>query len=167
MARARRSEDARRRRRAAADHVYRSLLVLKGLMLRKDIGKDLEVWVEAVRSSYDALDEHEYTLPHQWRHLKRSMRYAIGEATCLGLIDLSTVEPSEAVAFNGTWLEFGGDYLEYVTRSVGRWRELYSERKANSAEIMDFDAWLARTGRYILGAGVWPEPDGRRRPHRV
>lgn len=159
---ARRSDDARRRRRAAGDDLHGSLLALMRLMIRRDVDQDLEIWVDAISSTYDALDEYEFTLPHQWRHLKRSVRYAVGEATSLGLVDLSTTEPAEMVDFNGTWLVFGGDYLHYVARNVGRWRELYSERRARSVEIMDLDAWLARTGRYIRGAGVWPELRGKR-----
>lgn len=161
-----RSDDSRSRRRAAGDHLYRSLVVLKKLMARKDVGQELEVWVGAIGSVYDSFDENRFTLPPQWSHLKRSVRVATGEATGLAFIDLSTLDPTETVKFNGNWLEFAGDYLEYAAGVVGRWREHYSGRRADSEKILEFDVWLARTGRYIPGLGVWPEHTARQKKFR-
>lgn len=66
---------------------------------------------------------------------------------------------------DGTWTLFAVDYLDYVVNHIARWGEESNARRAREPELPDFGLWLARSGRSVPDAGIWPgDRDGRLLP---
>jgi hypothetical protein len=150
-----RRRDDRERRRSAAAVMLPALLRLQRRLERRDTSEPLDKWVRTARDALTVLDE--VSLPRPWRHLKRSVRAAVGEATGLAFVDLSPTPAREVVSFDDAWLDFAGEYLRYVTAAMVRWRDASTSRAARRITLEDYDTWLRITGRYEHGRGVWPE----------
>ena len=153
-----RARERRQRRREVADRVLPALHALRRVLVRRDVDSDLDIWVAAVLQAYEVLEDNKALLPETWLHLKRSIRFAVGEATGLGFLDLSPLPAREVVSFDHTWLDFAGEYLDYVTWTIAKWGETRGDRAASSRVLQDYDAWLRQTGRYTREQGLWPDP---------
>lgn len=155
--RAARQEDRRSRRREAGDRTVRVLSDLRALFRSRESVRDPEHWIDSIRAAYLEIESNRYVYPRKWSHLARSLRSSIGEATSLSFADFWPEFAAQNASFNGTWLTFGEDYLEHVFQAVLRWREEHSNRNADRTVLRSFDDWLAATGRFRLGEGVWPD----------
>ena len=151
------ARDHRQRRRRAAADVFRRLRRLRKLLLHAETERDRTTWIRAITKTFDTIDQHQELLPPATRHLKRSLRAALGEAVgAVAAADLDTVTAPLA-AFDRQWAVYGGDYIEYLLTRLAPWHSAYSNRRAEKAAALTYDEWLQHTDRYHPGAGV-PKP---------
>lgn len=146
------ADDAKRRR-ATASVVIDQLLTVRALLREAQQFRDVAAWREAIESVYDALDDARYRLPDGFRHIKRSVRAAIGEATALSLTDSWPRSENDADAladYNREWTTNAIDYFDVVVDSLRAWRDA-SPKAADRIGVRSFDSWLAVTERYVPG----------------
>jgi hypothetical protein len=135
-----------------AEELITSLSELRRLLRDAEGSRNLETWSRAVEFTFEAVDDARHRLPPGWRHLKHSLRAALGEAVGgVAYIDLhSASDQAELAAYNYRWTEYAMEYTDLVVDSVRRWRDV----RANGAPkvaLASFDKWLAETGRYVAG----------------
>ena len=107
--------------------------------------------------AFDAVDDARDRLPSGWRHLKRSLRAALGEAVgVVAFVDLrSSSDEDELATYNHRWNEYALEYTDLVLDSTRRWRDARA-KTAPKMTLASFDEWLAKTGRYISGEASDP-----------
>lgn len=146
--------EANELRRNTASFLIERLADLKALLRSAEHSRDVSVWRATIEATYDAFDDARHRLPPRLRHVKRSLRYAIGEATALSFVDhwRSGDDDSDEMAdYNYRWTTYAIDYVDVVTDSVRRWRDS-DARTADKVRVSDFDAWLRETERYVPGS---------------
>ena len=142
-----------RRRREAADEVIETLSNLRRLMRNAENSTDFDQWASVVSSAYDAVDDARHRLPRGWRHLKRSLRAAIGEAVGgVAMVDLRAPSQQLLGTFNHRWVEYALEYIDLTLDSTRRWRDA-KPSMASKINLLSYDDWLAKTERYIPGGG--------------
>jgi hypothetical protein len=111
--------------------------------------RDVDEWARAVVVAFEAVDDARHRLPPPWRHLKRSVRAAEGEA--VGVVafgDFRSSGEQDALAeYNHRWTEYAMEYTDLVLDAVRRWRDA-RPKTAEKIALLSFYAWLARTGRH-------------------
>ncbi len=115
---------------------------LQGLTRDSADGGELQprAWSEAMASFVDGFELVGHRLPSGWRHLKQSVRAAVGEFagavaasdTDRRLIDYALPEHSEE------WRIAADDYLGYAHGVLQRW----GDDPSTSRRLLGFDAWL-------------------------
>jgi hypothetical protein len=141
-----RHKDRVRRNRRDQEHLADAAreIVTKLRPLNTVVAKVVEAW----RACATAIVENQHRLPRSWRHLRRSIRAALGELFGgPSWADTSYGDELEDVAdFNGRWWDYALTYCGYL---ADRLAEVADRPEiASSAELLDFDTWLAATGRH-------------------
>ena len=103
---------------------------------------------ETWRSCASQIAENEHRLPRCWRHLRRSVRAALGEFFGgPAWADISYGdELNEMAEFDGRWWDHALRYYQYLSGRLAR----IADRPETVAgvELLDFDDRLAVTGRH-------------------
>lgn len=145
--------DEAKHRRTTAGELIDRVLAVRALLREARQLRDVGVWRDTIESLYDALDDARYRIPDGFRHLKRSARSAIGEATGLSLTDSwprSEDEPDDLAAYSEEWTTNAIDYFDVVADSFRAWRDA-SPKASERVGVPPFDSWLAVTERYVSG----------------
>lgn len=148
-------------RRDTANVLIQRLAELKGLLREAEHTRDVKVWHVSIEATYDAFDDARHRLPARLRHLKRSIRYAIGEATALSFVDYwrSGDDENDTMApYNYRWTTYAIEYVEMAADSLRRWRDS-DQRVADKVRAPDFDDWLRESGRYVTGESTTESRD--------
>ena len=107
----------------------------------------------AFRECEETIRTQEPALGGHWGHLVRSVRAAVGEDS--GMPSWADLDWSEHAAemspVDQRWLQYAVEYLEYVDSQLGL--VAVGGRRVSGVELIDYDAWLRRTGRF-MGVGV-------------
>lgn len=121
-----------------------AVLVTKSRDVPLEANEVAEVW----RSCAAVIAENDHRLPPTWRHLRRSVRAALGELFGgPAWADISYGdELNEMAEFDGRWWDYVLTYYGYLSERLAQ----IADRPESAAdiEILDFDAWLAVTGRH-------------------
>lgn len=111
---------------------------------RVDVARD--ELTTAVLCWAKAYDDHGHRLPHEWRHVARSVRDAVG--TVFDGVALVHIRPDTADVDLGDpdvmWQDFADDYLNYVAGCVLEWGDA---SRAAPRDLMTYEEWLVRTER--------------------
>lgn len=101
-------------------------------------------WKKLLRRLYAALDVHAPIFPHQWRHLKRSVRDSVGNAVGGGVVfvDLLDIQDDAELALPSRWTMHGADYLDGTVSVIRRWGTTRSSWRAHRTILPTFDAWV-------------------------
>ncbi|MFF2276789.1 hypothetical protein [Agromyces sp. NPDC058126] len=141
----RRTESAfrKKRRLEASGQMLEALRTLEG-MLRDRECMTAGDWVNPIRAFYEAADDAAYVLPEGLRHVKRSVRAALGEA--LGIVTAIDLRggfaDGERVTDFDEWRGYAADYLAGCSGQLRNWRD--SGR--SSVSMLTYDAWLRQAG---------------------
>ncbi|TQO19488.1 hypothetical protein FB472_1045 [Rhodoglobus vestalii] len=154
VAHAERSEVSRFRRESAEELVV-AFTTLRDLLRDVQHIRDVEQWIAAVNAAYDAIEDARYRTPSSFRHLKQSLRFALGEAVGgVSLADMRTSREHEELSeYNHRWNEYAIEYIEMVLGSIRQWRDA-PVKTAPKVWLLAFDPWLAKTERYVSGQGI-------------
>jgi hypothetical protein len=145
--------EAAEQRRETANVLIDRLTELKGLFRSAEHSREVRVWRLSIEATYDAFDDARHRLPVRLRHLKRSIRYAIGEATALSFVDhwrSGDDESDDMAPYNYRWTTYAIEYVDMAVNSLRRWRDC-DQRVADKVRAPDFDDWLRETGRHVPG----------------
>ena len=111
----------------------------------------------AFRKCEETIRTQEPALAGHWRHLVRSVRAAVGEDS--GQPSWADLDWSEHVAemspVDRQWWQCDVEYLAYVDSRLGL--VAIGGRHVSRVELIDYDSWLHRTGRF-RGVGVENSP---------
>jgi hypothetical protein len=148
----RRTSDRRQRRRMVAEGYLEWMTPMLGELRHLRERRNPSFWIAAIPAAYESLDRGQSSTPFTWRHLKRSIRFALGEGVG-GLASLDHFDESanERIDYDPLWSMFAADYVELCTRRVQAWSDAWSERTARRVAIPDYDAWLRATDRWHPG----------------
>jgi hypothetical protein len=146
--------DSSRYRRESAEELLTALAALRSLLRDARHQRDFGKWAAAVSAVYDTVDDARYRFPQGFRHLKQSIRFALGEAVGgVSWVDLpSSRGRDELSEYNSRWTEYAIDYIDMVMNSVREWRDGRA-KTAPKVSLLAFDPWLAKTGRHVSGGG--------------
>lgn len=146
-----RSETTRLRR-ETAEELVTTLSELRRLLRDVESSRDFKHWARTVDVAFDAVDDARHRLASGWRHLKRSLRAALGEAVgMVAFADFHSARDQEELApYTYRWTEYALEYTDLVLDSIRRWRDARA-KTAPKMTLASFDEWLAKTGRYISG----------------
>ncbi len=98
-------------------------------------------WSEGITEFARCYDDVGHRLPEGWRHLRHSVRAAVGEfvgGVVMADLDKRMVDYPLA-APDPEWCTHAVDYLEYVVRLVQQWQDEPNRRRV----LLGFDEWLA------------------------
>ena len=111
----------------------------------------------AFRECEETIRTREPALGGHWRHLVRSVRAAVGEDS--GMPSWADLDWSEHVAemspVDRRWWQYAVEYLDYVDSRLGL--VAIGGRHVSRVELIDYDSWIRRTGRF-MGVGVETSP---------
>lgn len=155
-------------RRLQAERVREALLEVRGALRglsrlirqRGTIEIDGRELAGAFRDFEEAIRTRRAALGRDWRHLERSIRFAVGEDVGMpSWADLDwSDEVAEVSALDHRWWQYAVEYLEYVDDRFGE--VVIGGRHPTKVELINYDAWLRLTGRYEGVSGVartWPD----------
>jgi hypothetical protein len=144
--------EANRFRRETAEDLVGALTKLRDLLRDVQSNREIAQWAAAVIATYDAIDDARYRLPQSFRHLKQSLRFALGEAVGgVSWADMpSSWETEELSDYDHRWNEYAIEYVEMATDSIREWRDA-SAQATSKIFLPAFDPWLAKTQRYVSG----------------
>lgn len=154
--------EASRLRRESADDLVEAFTALRNLFRDVQHDRDAGNWLAAVNVAYDAIEDARYRLPPSFRHLKQSIRFALGAAVGgVSLADMqSTREHEELADYNYRWNEYAIEYIEMALDAIREWRDA-SVKTAPKVRLLAFDPWLAKSGRYVPGQDSAPSGQQR------
>lgn len=114
----------------------------------RDFDMESEEIVDAWRACATVIAENQHRLPIAWRHLRRSVRAALGELFGgPAWADVSYGgELDEVAEFDGHWWDHALRYYVYVADRLAQAGD--RPESVAKAELLDFDTWLAVTGRH-------------------
>jgi hypothetical protein len=123
-------------------------VLLPPLRRLRDLARDSEhdthhprAWSEAMTAFNRCYDDVGHRLPDGWRHLRHSVRAAVGEfvgGVAMADLDKRMVD-YPLPAPDPEWRMHAVDYLEYVVRLVQQWQD----EPTSPRVLLAFDAWLA------------------------
>lgn len=147
--------ESNRFRREAAEEIIGALGKLRDLLRDVQIDRDIDQWTVPVNVAYDAIDDARHRLPQDLRHLKQSVRFALGEA--VGGPSFADLRPSkereELADYNHRWNEYAIEYIQMAMNSIREWRDA-SAKSASNVRLPGFDQWLAKTNRHVTGGAT-------------
>lgn len=147
--RAKAADDARARRRSAADELWAAIDHLQVTIQKADSSTDPVLLAAAIDRVYAAFRSSEGVRPRGFRHLQRSVRDSVGEAIGGAVwIDYRDICEHEPVTYDRMWAQYAAEYLSLMCDRVGTWRALYSESKAAKVTLPDYNTWLLDTDRW-------------------
>lgn len=137
--------DRRAVEREAAASLCERLYGLQKLVVRSEIHPvpSQEIF-EAVALWETTYRRHETLLPGSWRHVRRSVAFALGEHFgAIGTSNLFSVpEDHPVAAHDSVWWDNACDYLQYLHHQMSRWG--HKPTDAHKVKIHDFDTWLSQ-----------------------
>jgi len=144
--------EAARSRRDSAERLVATLTAVRTLLRDVQHNRDVEPWAVAVNNAYDEIEDARFRLPQSFRHVQQSVRIALGEAVGgVSLVDLRSSRGQEELsAYNHRWNEYAIEYIDMTMGAVREWRDA-SAKAAPNVCLLGFDAWLAKTNRYVHG----------------
>ena len=116
-------------------------------MRKIDFSRNPVKWSQDIERALQSIEANQSLLPHQWRHLYRSIRAAVGEATGLGWSEVLGGKSSKVASFDALWIENGAAYVGYAIASIERWQDAYRDASARRVRLADFDTWLQLNGK--------------------
>jgi len=110
-----------------------------------------------VNAAYDAIDDARYRTPTSFRHLKQSIRFALGEAVGgMSWADIRLPRGEEELSeYDHRWNEYASEYVGIALDSVREWRDAPT-KFAPKVRLPAFDPWLAKSGRFVPGRDSVP-----------
>ncbi|WP_341953783.1 hypothetical protein [Salinibacterium sp. TMP30] len=149
--------EASRFRRDSAEELVSAFMTLRDLLRGVQQNRDVEPWKAAVVVAYDAIEDARYRTPTSFRHLKQSLRSALGEAVGgVSWADLrSPREQEELSEYNHRWNEYAIEYVGMALDAIREWRDA-PVKNAPKVRLLAFDRWLAKTERYVSGQDSAP-----------
>ncbi|MET4639597.1 hypothetical protein [Mycetocola sp. 2940] len=142
------SRNLRDRRRASAESLLLDLRPLHRRMRKVDFSRNPKKWSHDINRALHCIEANQSLLPDEWRHLCRSVRAAVGEATGLGWSEVLGGKPSKVASFDAIWIEHGAAYVGYTIAKIERWQNANRDASARRIRLADFDTWLRLTGKY-------------------
>ena len=142
-----RARDRRDRRRASAEGLLSDLRPLHRRMRKIDFSRNPVKWSQDIERALQCIEANQSLLPNEWRHLYRSIRAAVGEATGLGWSEVLGGKPSKVASFDALWIEYGAGYVGYAIAKIERWQDAYRDASARRVRLADFDTWLRLNGK--------------------
>lgn len=99
-------------------------------------------WSEAMASFVEAYELTGHRLPPSWRHLKHSVRAAVGEfAGGVAVSDVDTrLVDYPLPDHSEEWRGAADDYLGYACGALQRW----GDDSSASLKLLGFDEWLSQ-----------------------
>lgn len=156
--RAKAADDARTRRRYAADKLWAAIDHLQGTIQKSDSSTDPMLLAAAVDRVYAAFRGSEGVRPQGFRHLQRSVRDSVGEAIGGAVwVDSRDICEHEPVTYDRMWTQYAAEYLSLMRDRVGTWGDLYSESKAAKLSLPDYNTWLLHTDRWSPPYALSPQ----------
>lgn len=143
-----RARDRRDRRRACAEKLLSDLRPLHRRMRKVDFSRNPAKWSQDITRALQCIEANLSLVPAEWRHLYRSVRAAVGEATGLGWSEVLGGKPSKVASFDALWIEHGAAYVGYAIAKIERWQNAYRHASARRVRLDNFDTWLRVTGKY-------------------
>lgn len=139
----------------AADAMIARLVELRRHLRYSEVQADGAEWLKATAAALEAIEAYSHRLPTGWRHLEQSVRIAVGEAS--GTVAFADRKPPGThvqLIPHSTWVGYAEDYLTYALRTLRPWQDEWRPRRRRREELVSFDDWLRRTGRYSSGASL-------------
>ncbi|MFS0699543.1 hypothetical protein AB6N24_06170 [Cellulomonas sp. 179-A 4D5 NHS] len=139
-----RSKERTSRRREAADAIVLRLDELMRLVRKWDRDAGGARWLEVTEAALNAIEAETHRLPMSWRHLRRSVRAAIGEATgTMAFADRLVHDSNTAVpAPCPIWSTNAEEYFCYALARLRSWRDADPITARRVQPLHDFDVWL-------------------------
>jgi hypothetical protein len=141
-----RAKTERELRRTAGDGIIPTLEELLRLVRHWDTSGDSAHWHQATERALNAIESQSHLLPPAWRHLRRSVRAAISEATgVFGFADRTPHDSSITVPQRcPVWADNAEEYLCHALESLRTWRDAVPQRRNHVPPLLDFDTLLRR-----------------------
>ena len=157
-----RAKTERELRSAAGESIIPTLEELLRLVRHWDTSGDSAHWHHSTERALNAIESPSHLLPPPWRHLRRSVRAAISEATgVFGFADWTPYDPNITVPPRcPEWADNAEGYLCHALGSLRAWRDEVPQTRHRGPALLDFDAWL---GRKTAAGAFQPEERGRAR----
>lgn len=143
-------------RRLHAERVHEAVLEVRGAVRRLSRlirqrgtteidGREI---AGAFRDCEEVIRTRRAALGRDWRHLGRSVRFAVGED--VGMPSWADLDWSDEIAevspLDRCWWQYAVEYLEYVDDRLGE--AVIGGRRPANVELINYDTWLSVTGRY-------------------
>lgn len=143
-----RRKELRSRRSDAVDAIVPPLDVVRRLVRHADLYADGREWTAAAADALDAVEAQAHRLPPRWRHLRHSVRAAIGTLTGMpGWADrLPPGTEASLLPYCSLWADHAESYLTYSIRALREWKD-GAQGWPRPTALLDFDTWLKRTDR--------------------
>jgi hypothetical protein len=146
--RRRRQQDQRTQRRDAAEDLLAWIPRLRDKLVFLESSCDMEQWREVMTVAFASTHRVDEIIPDRWRHLRRSLRDAIGNgAGGIMWIDLTPSLANTPLTFHHRWTMNAIEYLDYVQSKVQAWQQAYSASTARRIDMLSYNDWLVRTER--------------------
>lgn len=139
------------RRREAGERALTALREIRTLF-RESHYADLPSaeWARTIVALGTIDDDVRHRLPEGWRHVMYSVRAAVGEyagVACFADVDRRAGEGPLA-SHDEEWRQNGLDYVDYLISRLQQWTDEPSADGRKVGGLLDYDVWLARTGRH-------------------
>jgi len=147
--RRRRQEDERTLRRAAGADLLAWVPRLRDQLVSLESRCDMDQWREVMTVAFASTHRVEELIPSRWRHLRRSLRDAVGNgAGGIMWIDLTPSLADAELTFHPRWTMNAVEYLDYVQARVQTWQQAFSATRAKRIKLLSYNDWLLRTDRW-------------------
>jgi len=146
-----RADDERRRRRAAAKELLDLLdPIVDRLRVLEEL-RGIAYWRTHALPLFKHIERVEELTPSRWRHLRLSLREALGNGVdgAVALVEHQASDLTVEVEYNRRWSDHALEYIEMVARQVRRWEGKWTERSARAVALPSFNDWLITTGRWV------------------
>ena len=147
--RRRRQDDERTLRRAAEEDLLSAVPRLRDQLVRLESHCEMDRWREVMTLAFASTHRVEELIPRRWRHMRGSLRDAVGNgAGGIMWIDLTPSLADAELTFHPRWMMNAVEYLDYVQARVQTWQQAFSASRAKTINLLSYNDWLLRTDRW-------------------